>query len=138
MSVTEMMVANPKISLAVFSVVVTLISTLVQKYFTDQEHLKSLKKRQKEIQAEIRKTKEPSVMQELNLEMMQLTGVMFKSSMKPMFVTIIPFIILFVWLKSVYSVAIPGSWWIFPLWIWYYLGYSIVASIILRKVLKVA
>src|SRR3989339_1161319 len=121
MSVTEMMVANPKISLAVFSVVVTLISTLVQKYFTDQEHLKSLKKRQKEIQAEIRKTKEPSVMQELNLEMMQLTGVMFKSSMKPMFVTIIPFIILFTWLRSIYAPILGG-------WIWYYLGYSIVAS----------
>jgi len=131
MSITEMMIANPKVSLAVFSVVVTLISTLVQKYFTDQEHLKSLKKRQKEIQAEIRKTKEPSVMQELNLEMMQLTGVMFKSSMKPMFVTIIPFIILFTWLRSIYAPILGG-------WIWYYLGYSIVASIILRKVLKVA
>jgi len=131
MTITEMMTANPKISIAIFSVVVTLISTLVQKKFTDQEHLKSLKKRQKEIQKEIKKTKEPSVMQELNAEMLQLTGVMFKKSMKPMFVTLIPFLLLFVWLRGVYSPVLSS-------WIWYYIGYSIVASIVLRKVLKVA
>lgn len=132
MTIVEMMVASPKVSIAVFSVIVTLISTLVQKHFTDQEHLKSLKKRQKEIQAEIKKTKEPSVMQELNAEMLQLTGVMFKKSMKPMFVTIIPFLILFTWLRSVYVPVLGGG------WIWYYLGYSILASVVLRKVLKVA
>ena len=46
--IKEWMIANPKVSIAVFSVIVTLISTLVQKYFTDQEHLRALKKRQKE------------------------------------------------------------------------------------------
>ncbi len=131
MTIVEMMSANPKVSIGVFSIIVTLISTLVQKHFTDQEHLKSLKKRQKEIQKEIKKAKEPSVMQELNAEMLQLTGVMFKKSMKPMFVTIIPFLILFTWLRSVYAPILGG-------WIWYYIGYSVVASIILRKVLKVA
>ena len=132
MAIKELMVMNPKVSIGIFSVVVTLISTLVQKKLTDQEHLKSLKKRQKEIQKELRKTKEPSIMQELNAEMLQLTGIMFKSSMKPMFVTIIPFLILFTWLRSVY-VPVLGSG-----WIWYYLGYSVLASIVLRKILKVA
>ena len=132
MVITDLMSANPKVSIAVFSVIVTLISTLVQKHFTDQEHLKSLKKRQKEIQNEIKKAKEPSVMQELNAEMLQLTGVMFKKSMKPMFVTMIPFLLLFTWLRSVY-VPLMGNG-----WIWYYLGYSVLASIVLRKVLKVA
>lgn len=131
MVITDLMTANPKISIAVFSVFVTLISTLVQKHFTDQEHLKVLKKRQKEIQAEIKKAKEPSVMQELNSEMMSLTGIMFKKSMKPMFVTMIPFLLLFMWLRSVYD---P----ILDYWIWYYIGYSVLASIVLRKVLKVA
>ncbi len=131
MIINDVMVANPKISIAVFSVFITLISTLVQKKFTDQEHLKALKKRQKEIQAEIKKTKEPSLMQELNAEMLQLTGAMFKSSMKPMFVTMIPFLALFTWLRSIYVPLMGTS------WIWYYLGYSVLASMILRKVLKV-
>lgn len=132
MSFTEMMAADPKISIAIFSVVVTLISTLAQKWLTNQEHLKSLKKRQKEIQKELKKCKDECVMKELNLEMMKIVGVMFKSSMKPMFVTIIPFLLLFAWLRGVYSPVMGSS------WIWYYIGYSIVASMILRKVLKVA
>ena len=131
MTIEELMIESPRYSIAIFSIVVTLISTLVQKKFTDQEHLKSLKKRQKEIQKEIKKTKEPSVMQELNAEMLSLTGVMFKKSMKPMFVTMIPFLLLFVWLRGVYSPVLSS-------WIWYYIGYSVLASIVLRKVLKVA
>jgi uncharacterized membrane protein (DUF106 family) len=133
MTFTEVLTSNPKVSIALFSLVVTLISTLAQKWLTNQEHLKSLKARQKEIQAEIRKNKkDPKLMQELNLEMMKLTGVMFKSSFKPMFATIIPFLLLFAWLRSVYVPVLGNS------WIWYYLGYSIILSIILRKVLKVA
>jgi uncharacterized membrane protein (DUF106 family) len=132
MTLAELMISSPKISIAVFSIVVTLISTLAQKWLTNQEHLKSLKKRQKEIQKELRGCKDPSLMKELNSEMMKLTGVMFKSSMKPMFATIIPFLILFWWLRSVYVPVMGNS------WIWYYLGYSVVASIILRKVFKVA
>lgn len=132
MALTEMMAASPKISIAIFSVSVTLISTFVQKWLTNQEHLKSLKKRQKEIQKELKKCKDGNIMKELNMEMMKLTGVMFKSSMKPMFVTIIPFLLLFVWLRGVYTPVMGSS------WIWYYIGYSIVASIILRKVLDVA
>jgi len=132
MTFTEMMVANPKVSIAVFSVIVTLLSTLAQKWLTNQEHLKSLKKRQKEIQKELRGCKDGCLMKELNAEMMKLTGVMFKSSMKPMFVTIIPFLILFAWLRGIYVPVMGNS------WIWYYIGYSLVASIVLRKVLKVA
>ena len=132
MTLTEVMTANPKVSIAVFSVIVTLISTLVQKWLTNQEHLKSLKARQKEIQKELKGCKDGKVMKELNGELMKLTGVMMKSSFKPMFVTIIPFLILFAWLRSVFTPVMGAS------WIWYYLGFSIVASIVIRKVLKVA
>ncbi|MDH3352945.1 MAG: EMC3/TMCO1 family protein [Nanoarchaeota archaeon] len=132
MALTEVMTANPKVSIAVFSVIVTLVSTLTQKWLTNQEHLKSLKERQKEIQKELKKCKDGDAMKELNAELLQLTGIMFKSSMKPMFVTIIPFLILFSWLRSIYVPLIGSS------WIWYYIGYSVIASMILRKVLKVA
>lgn len=131
MTITELMTSNPRISIAVFSITVTFLSTLAQKWLTNQEHLRSLKKRQKEIQKELKGCKDQCVMKELNSEMMKLTGVMFKSSMKPMFATMIPFLILFWWLRGVYSPILSS-------WIWYYIGYSIVASIILRKVLKVA
>ena len=130
--ITEMLSVQPKYSIAMFSVLVTLVSTMVQKWLTNQEHLKTLKARQKELQKEIKKTKDPTLLQGINKEMMDITMVMFKSSMKPMFVTIIPFLLLFSWLKGVYVPALGSS------WIWYYLGYSIVASMIIRKVFKVA
>lgn len=131
MTITEMMIANPKTSLLIVSVIVTLISTLAHKWLTNQEHMRSLKKRQKEIQKELKGCKEECVLKELNAEMLQLTGVMFKSSFKPMFVTIIPFLILFNWLRRIY-VPLMGNG-----WIWYYLGFSVVSSLFLRKILKV-
>ncbi len=132
MALSEVMVANPRISILVVSVIVTFVSTLAHKWLTNQEFLASLKKRQKEIQKELRGCKDGCVMKELNAEMMKLTGVMFKSSMKPMFVTIIPFLILFAWLRNVFTPVMGSS------WIWYYIGFSVVCSILLRKVLRVA
>ena len=132
MNLTEMVNIYPYISLAIVSFLVTLVSTLVQKWLTNQEHMKSLKDRQKEIQKELKSCKEEHLLKELNLEMLNLTGIMMKASMKPMFVTLLPFLALFIWLRSVYDPLMGSS------WIWYYLGYSIFASIILRKVLKVA
>jgi uncharacterized membrane protein (DUF106 family) len=132
MTLSEVMVANGKVSIAVVSVIVTLIATLAHKWLTNQEHMKSLKARQKEIQKELKGCKDACTMKELNAELMKLTGVMFKSSMRPMFVTIIPFLILFWWLKSVFTPVMGSS------WIWWYIGFSVVSSVVLRKVLKVA
>ncbi len=132
MGLVDMINANPKMSLFVISLIVTFFSTLAHKWLTNQEHLKSLKSRQKELQKELKGCKDPNLLKELNRELMQLTGVMFKSSMKPMFVTIIPFLLLFTWLRGVYPPLIGSS------WIWYYIGFGILTSGIVRKVLKVA
>ena len=69
-------------------------------------------------------------MKELNAEFLGLTSSMMKSSFKPIFVTFIPFILIFWWLKGVYEPILDG-------WLWYYIGFSLVSSIVLRKVLKV-
>jgi len=132
MTITEVMIANPIPALIVVSVLVTFVSTLAHKWLTNQEHMKNLKKRQKEIQKELKGCKDQCKMKELNSEMLKLTGVMMKSSFKPMFVTILPFLILFWWLRSIYEPIMGHG------WIWYYLGFSVVASIILRKVMDVS
>lgn len=126
-------IENPYISLAIISFLVTMFSTLAQKWLTNQEHMKSLRTRQKEIQKELKNCKEEHILKELNLEMLNLTGIMMKSSMKPLFVTIIPFFILFNWLKGTYGGEVP----LIAGWFWYYLGFSVSSSMILRKVLKV-
>jgi uncharacterized membrane protein (DUF106 family) len=134
--VTEFINANPMLSLALFSVAVTFISTIIHKWMTNQEHLKQLKVRQKEIQKELKGCKDENLMKELNMEMMKLTGVMMKSSMRPMFVTIIPFLLLFKWLREIYTPLLGPEF--FGGWMGYYILFSIGASILFRKVFKMA
>lgn len=132
MTLTEVMVSNPIVSIAIVAVLVMLISTLAHKFLTDQNSLKSLKARQKEIQKKLKGEKDAKVLRDLNSEMMSITGKMFKASMKPMFITLIPFLILFIWLRGVYQPTMGNS------WIWWYIGFGLVSSIILRKIFKVA
>ena len=132
MTIIDLMTAYPIYSIAVFSIIVTLVSTLAHKWLTNQEHMKNLKTRQKEIQKELKGCKDECLMKELNSEMLKLTGIMMKSSFKPMFVTIIPFLLLFAWLRGIYTPIMGNG------WIWYYLGFSVVASIIFRKVMDVS
>lgn len=132
MVITEFINANPKTSIIIISVAVTFFATLVTKWLTNQEHMKAMKARQKELQKELKDCKDDECkMKEIQAEMLSITGKMMKSSFKPLLVTMVPFLILIYWLRGVYS-PILGS------WIWWYLGASVASSIILRKILKVA
>ena len=122
----------PVVSLIIISSIVTLVSTLVTKWLTNQEHLKSLKERQKVIQKDLKNHKPGEKMfEELQAEMLQITMTTMKSSFKPLLVTIIPFLLLFTWIKSTYDGLLPS-------WIWYYIISSIIFSLIYRKVFKMA
>jgi uncharacterized membrane protein (DUF106 family) len=132
MGILEVITQNPKTSLIIISALVTLISTIVTKYLTNQNHLRSLKERQKIIQKEIKNHKPgDKLFEELQNEMLQISMTMMKSSFKPMFITFIPFLILFYWIRGTYSELLSG-------WIWYYILSSIVFSMIYRKVFKMA
>lgn len=134
MVITDFIAQNPLLSLAIISVIITFISTLLHKWLTNQEYMKSLKERQKELQKEMKQCKDDCRLKEINSEILQITGAMMKSSFRPMFVTIIPFLILYTWLRGIYGGEEP----LLRYWILYYFGFSIAASIILRKIFKVA
>jgi len=124
--------ANPILSIILVSIFITLISTLVTKWMTNQEHLKGLKDRQKELQNELKKCEgDECKMKEVQMEMLQITGTMMKSSFKPLLVTFIPFLILFYWVRGFYGELLGG-------WFWYYLIASFASSMIFRKVFKMA
>jgi uncharacterized membrane protein (DUF106 family) len=137
MGIVELMVAYPKISLVVIGVVVTFFSTLSMKFFTNQDHLKSLKEKQKDLQKQLKecqKNNDFCKMQELNKEVMDVSMSLMKASfsVKQMLVTMIPFLILFNWLRKIY-IPILGNWWI----AWYLIS-SMVSSSFYRKLLKMA
>ena len=132
--VMELITNNPKISLIVISLFVTFLATLAHKWLTNQEHLKAMKARQKELQKDLKECQkggDECKMKELNSEMMKIAGTMMKSSFRPMLVTMVPFLVLLYWIRAVYT---P----ILSYWIWWYIGASVASSIIVRKVLKVA
>ena len=130
--VIEFLQQYPKTSIIIIAALVTLVSSVITKFLTDQEHLKKLKDRQKELQTELKTCKGNECrMKEIQSEMLQITGTMMKSSFKPMFVTLIPFLLLFYWIKSVYNPILSS-------WFWYYLGAGIASSILFRKWLKMA
>ena len=135
MIITDFITAYPRASIIIIAVAITLISTLITKWLTNQEHLRSLKARQKELQAEMKKHKDnPKMLQELQSETLQITGVMMKSSFKPLLITFIPFLLLFYWIRSIYGgePSLLGG------WFWYYLVSALVSSIIFRKIFKMA
>lgn len=127
---------DPGISLLIISFTLTLITTLIYKYTTDQEMLKSFKEESKKMQQEMKMLKDnPGKMMEKNKELMEKNMKVMKQSFKPLLYTFIPFAIIFFGLRNVYE---PLGKILFGLsWIWIYILSSIIFSIILRKVLKV-
>ena len=130
---------NVSWGMVVISLVITLLTTLLQKYTTDQNEIRRLKKEQKDIQEEVKKLEhDPEAAMKKQGEMLKLTTEMMDYTMRPMIYTVIPIILFFRWFND-YFAANEGVK-IFGMlsWFWAYLIFSIVASIIFRKVLDVA
>ena len=68
---------------------------------------------------------------ELQSELLGLTGKMFKNSFKPLLITMIPFLILFYWLRNLYVPLMGNS------WLWYYIIPSILVGSFYRKIFKI-
>lgn len=131
MIIKEWMIANPKLSIISLSFLVTLVMTLITKKFTNQNRMKELKDIQKACQIKLKDNKgKPEEMAKIQKEVMACSMELMKHSFKPMLFTFLPLIFLFLWIKGVYTDVLSG-------WIWWYIGISIISSIILRKALKV-
>ena len=118
--------------------VITLITSLLQKYATDQKTIKELKEEQKKIQKKAKEFQhDPAKMMEIQKEIMPLTLELMKLSMRPIIYTGVPFILLFRWFGDYFALVgnpkILGMGWIF-----FYILSSIIFSIFIRKALKIA
>jgi uncharacterized membrane protein (DUF106 family) len=124
--------ANPKTTIVVLSFIATLFITIITHFLTDKELMRTIKQKQKALREEMKKFRDnPEKMMEINKKMMEDFPHQMKQSMKVSLVTIIPLLLLFNWLRTIYSTtAIAGS------WIWWYIIASLIFSLILRKVFK--
>ena len=132
MAVVELIQSNPRIGIIVISVIVSLFISIINYFVLDKEKIKKMKERQKELQKEMKLHKDnPQKMMELNKELMGGIGENFKHSFKPMLITIIPVLVVFAWMRNIFTNTEIAS-----TWIWWYIVSAIAASLIFRKVFK--
>lgn len=116
--------------------IVMLISTILQKYLTDQKALKEIKEEQKKLQ-ELMKQHEnqPEKKMEFVQKSTQLALQAMPLAMRPILYTAIPFILLFRWFGDyflVHPTKILGMSWFLV-----YIILSVIFSSVYRKALKV-
>jgi uncharacterized membrane protein (DUF106 family) len=104
---------------------------------TDRAKMKEIRERQKQLRAEMKQYKNhPEKMMEINQKMLEDMPEQMRQSFKPMIITIIPILLLFGWMRSMFAAtSLAGKWWIFPIWLVWYIGASIIFSIILNKMM---
>jgi uncharacterized membrane protein (DUF106 family) len=118
--------------------VLTIITTLVQKYATDQETLKEIKKEQKEIQKQMKEFKaHPEKITELQKKQFAMFPKQMKLSMRGFAYTGIPFILFFRWFYDFFASIGNPKFFGFLGWIWFYLIFAMIVSSLLRKWLDV-
>lgn len=127
---------DPSWGLLIISCIISLITTILQKYMTDQETLKSLRAEQKVLNQQMKEYKEhPEKVMELQRKQMPLVWKSMEISMRPALFTAIPFILLIRWFGD-YFADNPSEIFGFMSWFWAYVLFAVVSSIALRKIFK--
>jgi len=112
--IVEFIYAHSLIGIILFALTMSLSIIFVTLMFTDKEKMKQLKERQKELQKRARehqKNGNQEAFLEINKEIMEQMPEMLKHSMKPMFIIMIPIIIIFSWANAniAYIPIAPGQ-----------------------------
>lgn len=98
--------ANPALTVLIIAFIVSLITTIANKYLVDQDELNEQQAEMKEFQSRLRDAqkrgdgKEIAKLQAEQSEMMAKQSQMMTSQFKPMFVTFVPIILIFFWMRS--------------------------------------
>ena len=132
MTIVESIMTNPRISIMVISLMVTIFMTLVRYLVTDKELMKEIREKQKWIREEMKRHRDNAdKIAELNKQMMEHFPAQMRQTFKMMLLTMIPLLILLGWLRGVFAQTTIAS-----TWIWWYIGFSMLFSIILGKIFK--
>ncbi|MGA2130341.1 MAG: EMC3/TMCO1 family protein [Candidatus Pacearchaeota archaeon] len=132
-----LLIWNLTLGMTVIILILSLFTTIVQKYTTDQETMRQMRKDQKEMQEQLKKLEVGSKEHtELSMKSMKIMGPMFKLSLRPIIYTAIPLILLFRWFADYFTI-VHFSFLGFLNWFWFYFIGTIVFTSILRKMMNV-
>ena len=119
--------------------VISLITVLIQKYATDQETLKEMKKEQKIIKEELKKYRDhPEKIMQLQKKQLEFLPKTMKLSMRAIAYTAIPFILFFKWFEDYFgalsaTTGEPVRFLGFLGWFLFYLIFTMIFSAIIKK-----
>jgi uncharacterized membrane protein (DUF106 family) len=121
--------------------ILSLVVTLVYRFGTDQPVMRELKKELKKHQGHMREhRKDPVKISEISKKSMEVNMQYMKHTMKPMFITMIPFLLIFTWLRGQFSelVFFNLPFWPHTLgWVGTYIIFSMIFTTVFRKALNV-
>lgn len=98
--------ANPALTVLIISFIVSLITTIANKYLVDQDELNEQQAKMKEMNKKLRDAqkrgdgKEVAKLQAEQMEAMGDQTAMMTNQFKPMFVTMVPILLIFFWMRS--------------------------------------
>jgi uncharacterized membrane protein (DUF106 family) len=91
----------PILAIIILATLLALISTLLQKYLTDQAKMKRLRDDTKKYQEQMKKLRQkPEEMMKVQQKVLPIQMELMKESFKPLLVTLIPFLLIFFWLSN--------------------------------------
>ena len=125
--------ANPALTVLIVAFIVSLITTIANKYLVDQDEMNEIQERSKKLTKELREAqkkgdgKKVAELQAKQTEMMQDQSKMMTNSFKPMIVTFVPIILIFFWMRSsaISGLVItlpPSVYWLTLTPVWHFLG----------------
>ena len=98
--------ANPALTVLVIAFIVSLITTIANKYLVDQDELNEQQAKMKEMRKKLsdaQKRGDGKEVAKLQAEQMEAMGdqtAMMTNQFKPMFVTMVPILLIFFWMRS--------------------------------------
>ena len=127
---------NPMFTVFIISTIISLITTIANKYLVDQDEMNRIQAEMKEFNKKLREAqqkgdgKELAKLQAQQGEMMQQQSEMMTNSFKPMIATMVPILLIFWWMRSsiishLVVMLPPSIYYISLTPIWHWLGHFI-------------
>ena len=124
---------NPALTVLIIAFIVSLITTIANKYLVDQDEMNEIQAKSKKLTSELREAqkkgdgKKIAELQAQQAEMMQEQTAMMSNQFKPMFVTFVPIILIFFWMRAsaisnLVIILPPSVYWLTLTPVWHFIG----------------
>ena len=126
------------LGMLVLVLILSFFTVIIQKYTTDQETLKEMRKEQKILQNEMKKYQgNPEKVMELQKKSFEFIPKTMKLTTRSIAYTAVPLILLFRWFMDFFTELGSPKFFGFLSWFWFYLISFMIISTLIKKALKV-